>query len=484
MMEDPFHFLPHAIGVIVVLAATVAAAHAILYKRDPRSAVGWVGIIVLFPLVGPFVYLLLGVNRIQRRAAKLRVRAPRRSNALHTHACSLRRLEHALPENARHLVTLARAVNRITTRPLLVGNQLKPLLNGDETYPAMLSAIKSAQHTVTLATYIFDRDRVGLCFVEALAEAVERGVEVRVLIDDAGARYSFPTIVRLLKQHRVPVARFMPTLHPLRTMYSNLRSHRKIMVVDGHIGYTGGLNVRADHVLKEPTRFPVQDTHFEIQGPVVAQLQRTFAEDWAFTTGEILAGEEKWFPVLRSCGETMARGISDGPDEDFDKLRQVLLSALACARRRIRIVTPYFLPDQAIIAALNVAALRDVEVEILLPAKNNLRLVGWAIRAQLWQVLERGCLVYFTPPPFDHSKLFTVDETWALIGSANWDPRSLRLNFEFCVEVYDPQFVSVLDRIIDSKRAAAHRVTLSEMDSRPLGQRLRDGAARLLFPYL
>lgn len=483
MMQDPFHFLPHILASLVVAAAVVAAGHAILYKRDPRSAVGWAGIILLFPLAGPLIYLLLGVNRIQRRASKMRVRKPMHANSINRYACSLRKIEEFLPSGSRHLTTLARAVNRITTRPLLCGNRITPLLNGDQTYPAMLEAIEAARQTITLETYIFDRDRIGLRFADALAQAVRRGVQVRVLIDDAGARYSFPTIISILKEQEVPVARFLTTLNPWRTLYTNLRTHRKILVVDGHIGFTGGINFRDDHLLSRPTSFPVQDTHFRVEGPVVAQLQRAFAEDWAFTTGEILEGDA-WFPALSPRGESLARGITDGPDEDYDKLRQVILSALACARHRIRIVNPYFLPDQAIIAALNVAALRDVEVEILLPLKNNLRLVGWAIRAQLWQVMERGCLVYLTPPPFDHSKLFTVDDTWSLIGSANWDPRSLRLNFEFCVEVYDLMFAAEVNAIIDAKRAAARRITLAEMDARPLCQRLRDGAARLLFPYL
>lgn len=368
MSGELVRFLPHVAGMVILVAAVVAAAHAELYKRDPRSAVGWVGIILLFPLAGPLVYALLGVNRIQRRAARIRVRAPHGEHPRHAHACSLKQVESALPAHGRHLVTLARAVNRITTRPLLRGNRITPLLNGDEAYPAMLKAIQDARHSISLATYIFDRDRVGLRFVKALHDATQRGVQVRVLIDDAGARYSFPTVARALRKHGVRVALFLHTLNPFLTRYSNLRSHRKITVVDGRIGFVGGINIRDDHVLSEPTSFPVQDLHFQIEGPVVAQLQRVFAEDWAFTTGEVLVGEP-WFPALEPRGDSLARGISDGPDEDYDKLRQTLLSALACAQRRVRIATPYFLPDQALIAALNVAALRDVEVEILLPEK-------------------------------------------------------------------------------------------------------------------
>src|SRR5262249_52682048 len=160
------------------------------------------------------------------------------------------------------------------------------------------------------------------------------------------------------------------------------------------------------------------------------------ADDWAFTTGEVLRGE-RWFPRLEPAGEALARGIADGPDEDFERLRLTLLGAITCARSSVAIVTPYFLPDAALITTLNVAAMRGVEVDILVPAEGNLRVVQWAATAQLWQVLQRGCRVWLTPPPFDHTKLTVVDGTWVLLGSSNWDPRSLRLNFEFAPGCYD-----------------------------------------------
>jgi cardiolipin synthase len=179
-----------------------------------------------------------------------------------------------------------------------------------------------------------------------------------------------------------------------------------------------------------------------------------------------------------------ARGLPDGPDEDADPARFTRLGVLACARESVRIVTPYFLPDAALITALAVAAMRGVRVEIALPETNNLALVRWAATAQLWQVLERGCRVYYTPGPFDHTKLVLVDGVWALIGSSNWDPRSLRLNFEFDVECYDAALVDRLDRLVEMKLARAHQVTLADVNGRSLPIKLRDGVARLAAPYL
>jgi cardiolipin synthase len=215
----------------------------------------------------------------------------------------------------------------------------------------------------------------------------------------------------------------------------------------------------------------------------VAHLQSAFAEDWLFTTGEDLDGPA-FFPPAVSAGPVLARGIPDGPDEDFETIRWVLLGALAAARRRIRIVTPYFLPDQGLITALNVAALRGVEVDIILPERGNLPIVQWAQNAQLWQVLDHGCRVWTTPRPFDHTKAMTVDGAWSLLGSANWDPRSLRLNFELDVEAYDRRVAADLDALVDARLATAREITLHDVDQRPLPLRLRDGAARLFSPYL
>jgi cardiolipin synthase A/B len=304
-----------------------------------------------------------------------------------------------------------------------------------------------------------------------------------VLIDSVGMRYSWPSISWRLRRARLRHGLFLRSLLSFRIAFLNLRNHRKILVVDGRLGFTGGINIRASFATHKGRPPRGRDLHFRVEGPVVAHLQESFAEDWAFTTREVLEGEA-WFPALAPAGEALARGISDGPDEDFETLRTILLGALACARESVRIVTPYFLPDAALNNALNVAALRGVRVDLVLPEKGNLPVVQWASRAQLWQVLEPGCRVHLTPPPFDHTKLMVVDGTWGLIGSANWDPRSLRLNFEFNVEVYDPDFARRLDAMVEERLATSRPLTLAEVDGRSLPVKLRDGLARLLSPYL
>lgn len=462
-------------------AATLAVAiHAALRKRDVRAAAAWIGLILLVPFAGVLLYWLLGINRVSRAAARLRVGAPSYDYADRVTATA-DQLE--LRPTVSHLVGIARALDAATHRPLLGGNRVDVLRDGDEAYPAMLEGIARAKRSVALGSYIFDNDAAGQRFAQALAAAHGAGVQVRVLIDDAGARYSLPSIDRLLRRMGVPVARFLPVWTPRALGFLNLRNHRKLLIVDGALGFTGGMNIRHGCVLAENPRSPTRDLHFRLEGPAVTELMKVFAEDWTFTTHEVLAGET-WFPRLERRGDSYARVISDGPDADLDNMRWAFHSALASARHTVQILTPYFLPDEPLITALNVTALRGVRVDIVLPEKSNLRVVEWAMRGELWKVLGHGCRVWLTPPPFDHSKAMVVDSAWCLFGSANWDHRSLRLNFELGVEVYDPGLAQAVSSVIDERMASARRLTREELDRAPRAVRLRDGVARLLSPHL
>jgi cardiolipin synthase len=471
-------FWPHLVAGFDFLAALLASIHVLLHKRDSRAATLWLGIIWFLPVLGPIFYLALGVNRIRRRAVLLGV-----------HKTFSRPIPDNLGEpqhsGAEHLQMLAGVVGRVVAKPLTPGNQIKPLVNGDEAFPAMLAEIECAKKSISLASYIFDNDQSGIQFVDALARAVRRGVAVRVLIDAAGTRYSWPPVTHKLKRNQIPFAKFLPSslFAPWRVATINLRNHRKILVVDGQSAFTGGMNIRHGNVLRANPQSPVQDLHFRATGPVVTRLQEAFANDWAFTTGEIL-DDDTWFPESKECGNVIARIITDGPDADYDKLRWTLLAALAEAQTSVQILTPYFLPDNALVTALNLAALRAVRVDIILPAQSNLPFVHWASRAMWWQVLERGCRVWLTPPPFDHSKLMIVDGHWVLLGSANWDARSLRLNFELNVECYGRSFADEMAKVIEKKLHGAREVTLAEVDARSYPSKLRDATARLFSPYL
>ncbi len=285
---------------------------------------------------------------------------------------------------------------------------------------------------------------------------------------------------KLLQAQGVPTALFIP-IRNIKIL--NLRTHRKLMVIDGHIGFTGGMNIRVNHIVSEPSKEPTVDVHFRLQGPVVQQLHDVFADDWHFATGEVLHGR-RWIGPLMAHGPIFARGIADGPDETVSALAVTLHAAISAAKRRIRVVTPYFVPDMTLLSALSVAATRGIEVDVVLPLKGNLRFVEWAAWSQVKELLAFGCRVWLTEPPFDHSKLMTVDGLWTLFGSSNWDTRSLRLNFEHNIEAHDQLFAFKIDQIIDEKIARARRLTLEQVERRPFWQQVRDSFARLGSPYL
>ncbi|MCP4462040.1 MAG: phospholipase [Planctomycetaceae bacterium] len=468
----------------VSLAFSISVTlHAVLHKRDVRSVIGWVGLAWFTPVLGSLAYLVLGINRIHRKASTLKIRESWNKYPdaeLNSH--DLEQVE-IVRKDFPNIAGLAAAGHHLSKLQLKPGNSVEPLVDGDEAYPAMLEAIGAATSSVALLSYIFDCDRVGVMFEEALVAAQQRGVEVRVLVDDVGSKYSKPNMVRRLRAAGLKTTGFLPAQLPRLPKYANMRNHRKILVVDGQVGFTGGTNIREGHCLEMAPDFPVQCLHFILRGPVVRQLSRVFAIDWAFATGEELSGDT-WFPKIDRVGEVWARGIEHGPDEQFERLTDLIAAALASAQQRVRIVTPYFLPHSSLIQSLNAAALRNVEVEIYIPAHNNITLVQWACTAQLWQNLEKGCRVFTTPDPFDHTKVMIVDDIWSLIGSTNWDPRSLRLNFEFNVECYSPDFAMKLNQIIDGKAETASEITLADVNARRLPIRLRDGLARLASPYL
>lgn len=471
------HFLNVLFGIAVFVAAAVASGHVVLVKRDSRAAALWLVVIWLVPVAGPLIYLLLGINRVERRASRLR-----RGMVRH-------RSEPQFPatEPGTHFKPLARLVGSMVRRPLLYGNAVDTLADGAHAYPAMLEAIQSARTSIALSSYIFDSDGIGAQFVDALAAARRRGVELRVLIDDVNVRFSWHNAVKLLERAGVKVGVFNPPLVPARLHAANLRNHRKILVVDGVVGFTGGMNIDGRYWRPEAPESAFRDLHFRLRGPVVAHLMEVFADDWQFSTDEALRGG-KWFPPL-SPGDAeernvLARGIEAGPDEAFERLRWTMIGALAAAQRSVRILTPYFIPDQSLISALDAAAMRGVEVDIVIPEVSDLPHVHWAVYGQLWQVLDHGCKVWARPGPFDHSKLMVVDGAWTLLGSSNWDARSLRLNFEFNVECYGVELGAHMDGLVQARIAQSRPVTLTDVETRPLALKLRDGAARLFAPYL
>jgi cardiolipin synthase len=474
-------YWPHIALVASTIIGVVAAVHAAMTKDDVRAATGWVGVILFSPVIGAFLYLVAGINRIRQSTV-----GQRRAEAEGPHS-----MGEGVPGGSPacpvedDFVSLRRLGDQVGRFPLTAGNRVELLAGGDEAYPAMLAAVRAARRSIVMATYIFDNDPIGRELADALIEAHGRGVAVRVLIDAVGARYSRPPITRHLRKGGIVTALFLGNIIGFRLPYANLRSHRKILVVDGEIAFTGGMNIRASFMRALAGDAFDRDTHFRVEGPAVAQLQTVFMHDWLFATGERLDGQPwaRLAPPLASGGVAL-RVVPSGPDRNLAATHSMIMGALAVAQERVRICSPYFLPDQQLIGALAVAARRGLLVDIVIPSANNLKLVDYAMTAQLDQVIGCGCRVWRASGAFDHSKLLAVDGAWAYVGSSNLDPRSLRLNFELDLEIHDRATAVAVEARIEEQIKSAAPETMATLKARPFIRRLRNRAIWLASPYL
>lgn len=459
---------------VLLIGATASAFHAAIHKEFPRAALGWTAFIISSPILGPILYYYFGINRIYRKAHKLNL-------GVH------HPVENPAAESVDHEQGLLRRVKRtgetLSYSPICRNLEIHPLNTGDEAYPEMLKAIDEAKTSVHLFSYILNFDKTGEKFVTSLSQAYQRGVEVRVLVDAVGSGSTLKKLTTELKKSGIDVQIFLPVR--LNQRYANLRNHRKLLIVDGLLAFTGGLNIAEKYWPSLSEQGIILDFHFKIIGELVYYLQAAFVDDWYFVTGEEVMGRPYFhdsYPKINNSN--YARVVIDGPGEDEGKMRWHFLSAINEAEKSIHIQTPYFLPDSGVSTALISAILRGVDVNILLPEKLDYRIVQWATYGSLRELLSYNCKLWLLPPPFDHSKLFMVDDCYSSIGSSNWDPRSLRLNFEMNVEVYSKELNHHLNQVFDNKKAQAKRYRLLDLDKRPYLIKVRDGFARMLSPYL
>jgi cardiolipin synthase A/B len=462
-------FLATVLAAIGFAAAASASLHALLHKRRPQSAFGWIAVCFTLPLAGPLLYYLFGINRVETRARKLLTLHPE-------HECPTEYVGTPPPA----LLPLARLGFAVSGLPLTAGNRVDLLHDAAAIFDAMIGAIAAGREYVYFSTYIFDGGPLGGRFAAALAAAADRGADVRVLVDGVGEWYSWKRAAVLFRGTRVRFARFLPSRRWPPTIRVNMRNHRKILVVDGDVAFTGGINIR-DRYLDGAEELRIVDSHCRISGPVVAQIETIFLRDWEFATADASAAPRH---MPQPAGGALCRAIADGPDSSLGRLTTLITGAIGGARQRIAIMTPYFVPPRELIAPLQAAALAGVDVAVILPARNNLPYVHRATRHMLWELLQRGVHVYYQPPPFVHSKLLYVDDHYAQVGSANFDARSLRLNFELNVEVFDRDTVNGLARHFEAIRARSLQITLADVDERPVVTKAIDGIAWLFSPYL
>lgn len=363
--------------------------------------------------------------------------------------------------------------------PLLEGNRVELLVNGDQIFPAMLSAIEAADESINLLTFIYWEGDIAREFAIALSVAARRGVEVRVVLDAVGANVMDRALVEQMREAGVEVAWFNP-IRWYRLGRFNHRTHRKVLVVDGQLGFTGGVGVAAEWTGDAQDSTHWRDDHFRFEGPVVRYLQGAFAENWRQATGEVLSGSGV-FPELAPAGDVKVAVINTGPVGATSEIGLTYWLMFHGARERIYVSTPYFAPDPDLEIGLHDAARRGLDVRLLVPNRHqDSRLIRYASQTWYGDLLEAGVRIFEYQPTMLHVKTVSVDREWAIVGSANFDNRSFIINFEISVAVFDAGFVNELDQTFEQDLLQAREVTLEEVEGWSLLARTRNQLARML----
>jgi cardiolipin synthase A/B len=389
-------------------------------------------------------------------------------------------VEHAIPH--RYDVRdpqFLRTMTHLLGSPVVPGNRVTTLLNGDQAFPAMLEAIRSAKRSINLETYIFWSGEVGNTFAKALSERARAGVPTRVLVDWVGSKKMDDAQVERMRQAGVEVVKYRP-LRWYNLQRFNNRTHRKLLVVDGRLGFTGGLGIADLYLGNAQDRDHWRDAQYRAEGPVVGQMQAAFLDNWIETGGPLLDGPE-YFPPLDSVGSQAAQAVESSSEGGAEHLRLMFHLAVASASRRILIGNAYFVPNSLAVAMLVDARRRGVHVEIIVPGPiNDAQVVRRASRAKWGPLLEAGVNIYEYQPTMYHNKVMIVDDYWVSVGSTNFDNRSFRLNDEANLNVMDEEFARAQARVFAEDRARSRKVTLEDWRRRPIGERLQELVGRMM----
>lgn len=460
--------------VIYVCLVIMTTMHILLHKEDVKGSIGWIALVFLSPFIGTILYIFLGINRVKRKGIKLR-----KKRGMIGRRSIVRKQEEF--GDLKQFIDFS---FNVYPQNFAQSNNIKPLQNGAQAYPEMLEAIRNAKKEVLVESYIFDVDSETDKFFKAFKAAVKNGAVVKVMVDGIGTlRFFRRSIEKKLKEiEGVQCAVFLPPLIPISMPFVNLRNHRKIMIIDGKTAFFGGMNLSKENVLLKDLARGVQDITFKIEGPVIDQISEVFEDDWEFATGEEMTGRSRYVRYAKRGG-MLARVIPDGPDKNNGKIEALLHGRINMAKKHIVIVTPYFLPENEILTALELAAQRGVLVELFIPEISDHKIMNWAEEPNFFRLLKKGVKIYKTPLPFDHSKFFIVDSEWVCIGSANWDVRSFKLLFEANMEIVSKSLASKLFKIIKDKKKISKPANLQDSVNLPFLERLRNNAARLITPY-
>jgi cardiolipin synthase len=469
---------------ICYFATWAAIPHLLLLKKRPSATLAWLWAILFIPFLGAGVYLAIGTDRFKRRRLKRRTifsaRSARQGHHPEAGSDATTDLLKHLSRRDRQFLQL---ISRINHLPVSSAESLRVLRDAREFYPALLERIRHARLHIHVEFYIWQGDETGAKFLEALTAAVLRGVEVRLLLDGVGS-HAFGEGLLLAYRKAGGQFSWFQSLDPRRNrFFLNLRNHRKLQIVDGAIAFVGGMNIGREHEGLDPLLGHWRDVQVEVTGPIASELQAVFADDWFFATGEKISAAG-YYPILPPNPRLPVHIVLGGPDRSNEPISKSIVSLLNEASDRVWIAAGYFVPDDILLSALEVAALRGLDVRLLVSGKNDHPWLVTVGRSYYEQLLAAGVRIFEYNAGINHAKIALADEHWAMIGSANLDYRSMRLNFELNLLFHSREQNAVLGHFLERDFGLSQEIDRGTFLRRPFKQKLTEAALRPLSPLL
>jgi len=479
-----FSNIEGVLSVLYIITILFICLMIIFQNKAPLKTLSWIMVVLLLPVAGIILYIFFGQDYRKRKIFSRKglrdlVRISDHASDQIESIGSILEAESQAVRGKEHLIKLMLNNDKaIITRH----NHIDILLDGTQTFPAMLESIRSARRYIHMQFYRFEFDDLGREFLLALKEKALSGVEVRIIFDDVGS-WNFPSsTIKEMMGCGVQIFPFMPVRFPFLTSKINYRNHRKIMVVDGDHGYIGGINMARKYMFGHKELGKWRDTHLRITGEAVAALNSIFLTDWFFVTGIILTNNPEYFTGARKAGDSLVQITSSGPDSDWASIMQVYFSAIATAKESIFISTPYFSPDDSMRTALTTSSLSGVDVRLLVPARSDSVIATWNTRSYISELLQAGVKIYYYGKGFNHSKYMIVDRVFTTVGSANFDVRSFDLNFEVMALIYNEAFAGEMTSVFNGDIEGAELITAEKWEKRKKISRYKESLARILGP--
>lgn len=471
-------------SLVFLITAIPVSIMIILERRSPYKTAAWILALIMLPVFGVIFYLIFGQEyRKQKLFSRSGIKSLGKIRNLSLKQLRQIKTKTVYNKNIHKKENIIRLLLNNSNSLLTTGNEVKILDGGQNTFDAIFEAIKNAEHHIHLEYYIFSDDKIGNQLKDLLIEKSINGIEVRIIVDDVGSWSLKQKFISELQKNGVEIYPFMEVRFPRLTSQVNFRNHRKILIVDGIIGFIGGINIADRYIDGIKKIGPWRDIHLQITGDAVACLQVVFAADWYFCINENLAGTKYFKPFSERQG-TAVQISSSGPDSDWESISQAFFAAIANARKKVYIVTPYLMPPSNILSALKVAALSNIDVRIIIPRRSDAFIPRWSSFSYVSELLEAGVKMYFYETGFIHSKYIIVDDTFATVGTTNLDFRSLETNFEVNAFIYDTGFTARMETVFMADLQNSWEISRDYWEKRPWHKKIRESIAHIVSPLL